>query len=82
MLSVPSSTAPAAVIRRTSTASAVAGARSRLIRDPARVGRPATSKRFLTANGTPASGPTGRPAATAASTAAASASARSAVTSV
>ena len=40
-----------------------AGARSRLIFEPARVGRPATSKRFFTAKGTPASGPGGRPAA-------------------
>ena len=45
-------------------------ARSRLILEPARVGRPATSNRFLTANGTPASGPSGWPAARAASIAA------------
>ena len=36
-------------------------ARSRLILEPASVGRPATSNRFLTANGTPASGPSGLP---------------------
>ena len=41
---------------------ASAGGRSRLILEPARVARPATSMRFLTANGTPASGPAfGRP---------------------
>ena len=34
-----------------------AGARSRLILEPARVGSPSTSNRFLTANGAPASGP-------------------------
>ena len=37
--------------------------RSRLIFEPASVGRPATSNRFLTANGTPASGPSARPSA-------------------
>ena len=50
--------------------------------DPARVGRPATSKRFFTAKGTPASGPGSRPPATVASTASESASARWVVTSV
>ena len=61
--------------------SRAAGGRSRLIFEPARVGRPATSKRFLTANGTPASGPgVRRPRA--ASTAAARASARCPVTAV
>src|SRR5882724_10320823 len=58
------------------------GLRSRLIFDPARVGRPCTSNRFLTANGTPASGPASCPAEMAASTARALARARSAVTSV
>ena len=37
------------------------GAWSRLIFEPASVARPATSNRFLTANGTPASGPSGLP---------------------
>ena len=58
------------------------GGRSRLIFDPARVGRPCTSNRFFTAKGTPASGPGFFPAAIAASTARALARARSAVTSV
>ena len=49
--------APAASSRSISAASRVAGGRSRLILEPASVGRPATSNRFLTANGTPASGP-------------------------
>ena len=48
-----------------------AGLRSRLIFDPATVGRPATSNRFLTANGTPASGPSRSPFLRAASIAAA-----------
>ena len=39
--------------------SSVAGGRSRLMNEPARVGRPATSNRFFTAKGTPASGPVG-----------------------
>ena len=82
MLSAPTSTAPAASMRSTSVASRDDGARSRLIFDPARVGRPFTSNRFFTANGTPASGPTFCPAAIAASTARALARARSAVTSV
>ena len=82
MLSAPTSTAPAASIRSINVASRGDGARSRLIFDPARVGRPCTSNRFFTANGTPASGPASCPAATAASTARALARARSAVTSV
>ena len=40
---------------------AVAGGASRLIFEPASVGSPATSNRFLTANGTPASDPSGSP---------------------
>src|SRR5581483_12504822 len=82
MLSAPTSTAPAASRRATSVASAVAGGRSRLIFEPARVASPATSNRFLTANGTPASGPSGRPLARSASMARALASARSRVTAV
>ena len=57
MLSAPTSTAPAASIRSINVASRGDGARSRLIFEPARVGRPRTSNRFFTANGTPASGP-------------------------
>src|SRR5882672_5287677 len=82
MLSAPTSTAPAASIRSISAASRGDGFRSRLIFDPARVERPCTSNRFLTANGTPASGPTFLPAAMAASIAFALARARPAVTSV
>src|SRR6185369_4366147 len=82
MLSAPTSTAPAASMRSISVASRADGARSRLIFDPARVARPFTSKRFFTANGTPASSPTLSPAAIAASTARAFARARSAVMSV
>src|SRR6478736_9757536 len=82
MLSAPTSTAPAASMRSISVASRLAGSRSRLIFEPARVESPCTSNRFLTANGTPASGPAFFPAATAASTARALARARSAVTSV
>src|SRR6516165_11224230 len=82
MLSAPSSTAPAASSRSISVASRTAGARLRLIFDPARVASPAISNRFFTAKGTPARGPTFRPAAIAASTAPAFARARSAVTSV
>src|SRR5215213_11266741 len=82
MLSAPTSTAPRASMRSISVASRGDGARSRLIFDPARVERPFTSNRFLTANGTPASGPTFCPAAIAASTARAFSRARSAVMSV
>ena len=82
MFSAPTRTAPAASSRSISTASCAAGASSRLIFDPARVGRPLTSNRFFTANGTPARGPTGLPAAIAASTSFARLIARSAVTSV
>src|SRR6266436_1395403 len=82
MLSAPIKTAPAASMRSISVASRAAGARSRLIFDPARVTRPCTSNRFFTANGTPASGPAFCPAAIMASTARALARARSAVTSV
>src|SRR5712675_499500 len=82
MLSAPTSTAPAASMRSISVASRGDGGRSRLIFEPARVESPGTSNRFLTANGTPASGPAFFPAATAASMARALARARSAVTSV
>src|SRR4051794_32836593 len=57
MFSAPTSTAPAASSRSIKGWSCVAGGRSRLILEPARVGRPFTSNRFFTANGTPASGP-------------------------
>src|SRR5581483_5783785 len=82
MLRAPTRTAPAASMRSISVASRVAGARSRLIFEPARVGSPATSNRFFTAKGTPASGPTLLPAAMSASMVRALARARSAVTSV
>src|SRR6516162_1316260 len=82
MLSAPIRTAPAPSIRSIKAASRAAGGRSRLIFEPARVERPATSNRFFTAKGTPASGPAARPAATAASIALAFVRARSAVTSV
>src|SRR3954454_23626137 len=82
MLSAPTSTAPAASMRSISVASRVAGARSRLIFEPARVARPATSNKFLTAKGTPANGPTALPAAISASIARALARARSAGVSV
>src|SRR6185312_6563211 len=82
MLSAPTSTAPAASIRSISVASRGAGARSRLIFEPARVEIPFTSNRFFTANGTPASGPGLLPAASSTSTCRALARARSAVTSV
>src|SRR5438093_61490 len=67
MLSAPTSTAPAASSRSISAASRAAGGWLRLILEPASVGSPLTSYRFLTANGTPASGPGGRPWARAAS---------------
>ena len=70
--------APAFSRRSISTASRFAGGRSRLMALPARVGRPLTSNRFLTAKGMPARGPVTCPA----STASACANARSAVTSV
>src|SRR6266850_140244 len=82
ILSAPTKTAPAASMRSIKVASRADGLRSRLIFDPARVGRPCTSNRFFTANGTPASGPASCPAAIMASTARALARARSAVTSV
>src|SRR5271170_2365159 len=82
MLSAPTRIAPAASSRAAKVASALAGARSRLISDPARVVRPATSNRFFTANGAPASGPSVSPRARLASIAVALASARLAVTSV
>ena len=82
MLSAPTSTAPAASSRAISGESRSAGGSSRLIFEPARVDRPATSNRFFTANGTPASGPSGSPFPRAASSAAARLRARAAVTSV
>src|SRR5262245_42791246 len=76
MLSAPTSTAPVDSSRAISVASRLAGARSRLIFEPASVGSPAMSNKFLTANGTPASAPTSRrPFARSASSAAALASA-------
>src|SRR5260370_15427968 len=82
MLSAPTSTAPAASSRAISVASRAAGAHSRLILEPASVGSPATSNRFLTANGTPASGPSSRPSSRALSITRALASARSPSTAV
>src|SRR4051794_35930295 len=82
MLSAPISTAPAASSRWISGWSRVAGGSSRLIFEPARVGRPFTSNRFFTANGTPASGPSFLRFARAASIERARARARSASTSV
>src|SRR6266566_775773 len=82
MLSAPTSTAPAARSRATAAASRVAGGWPALIFEPARVASPATSKRFLAANGTPASGPGSSPAARRRSIASASARARSPSTAV
>src|SRR5882672_8332664 len=85
MLSAPTRTPPAASSRSIRVASRAAGACSRLIFEPASVGRPVTSNRFLTANGTPASGPSAPsapPCARRASSAAALARARSSVTAV
>src|SRR5580692_8399667 len=82
MLSAPTRMAPAASSRSINAASRAAGGRSRLILEPASVGRPATSNRFLTANGTPASGGSFWPFARAASSACARASARRSVTAV
>src|SRR5207237_1187160 len=62
--------------------SLAAGGWARLILEPARVGMPATSNRFFTANGTPASGPSGLRASRALSIACARSSARSLVTAV
>ena len=53
--------APAASSLRTSAPSRAAFGPSRLIFEPARVGRPLMSNRFLTAKGTPTSGPRCRP---------------------
>src|SRR5882757_9535915 len=78
MLSAPTSTAPAASSRSISGESCADGASSRMIFEPALVGRPVTSNRFFTANGTPASGPLFFPA----SISAARLRARSATTSV
>ena len=82
MLSAPTRMAPAASSRSISGWSCAAGARSRLIFEPARVGSPFTSNRFFTANGTPASGPRFCRLARAASIARARFTARSASTSV
>ena len=61
MLRAPRQIAPCASSRSTSVASRGAGGLSRLIFDPARVVTPSRSNRFLTAKGTPASGPEGTP---------------------
>src|ERR1700724_2796892 len=82
MLSAPTRMVPAASSRSISAASRGAGGRSRLILEPASVGRPATSNRFLTANGTPANGGSFSPFTHAASSACARASARRSVTAV
>src|SRR5471032_1063601 len=57
MLRPPIRIAPAASSLRTSAPSRLAAGPSTLIFEPARVGRPSISNRFLTANGTPLSGP-------------------------
>ncbi len=76
------STAPAASRRSIRVASRRAGGASRLIFEPASVGSPAMSNRFLTANGTPASGPSERPSVCALSRSSARASARTSSTAV
>src|SRR5258708_5075369 len=78
MFKAPTSTAPAASSRSISGEWCGLGTSSRLIFEPARVARPVTSNRFLTAKGTPASGPFVLPA----SISAARLRARSATTSV
>src|ERR1700761_4727800 len=82
MLSAPTSTAPAASSRSIRAASRLAGGASRLILDPASVDKPATSNRFFTANGTPASGPKTSPRAHARSRACARSRARRSVMAV
>ena len=82
MLSAPRRMAPLASRRSISVASRPAGAASRLIFEPASVGSPAISNRFLTANGTPASGGSFSPRARASSSACARRCARSSVTAV
>src|SRR2546428_7013361 len=82
MLSGATSAAPAARSRATAVGSRVAGGLPALILDPARVVSPATSKGFLAANGTPASGPGSSPAARRRSIESASARARSPSTAV
>src|SRR6516162_7117553 len=82
MLSAPTRIAPAASRRSISVASRAAGGKSRFIFEPASVGRPPTSNRFFTANGTPASGGTLRPRARASSSAWARNRARSSVSAV
>src|SRR5271169_1559915 len=82
MFSAPIRMAPAASSRSINAASRVAGGLSRLIFEPATVGTPATSNRFFTANGTPASGPAGSPRARVASIAWARSSARCSVIAV
>src|SRR5471032_3023134 len=62
MLRPPTRIAPAASSLRTSAPSRLAAGPSALIFEPARVGRPAMSNRFFTANGTPLIGPMCRPA--------------------
>ena len=61
MLRPPTRIAPAASSLRISEPSRVAIGPSLLIFDPARVGWPLMSNRFLTANGTPSIGPRCRP---------------------
>src|SRR5215510_7595773 len=63
MLRVPTRTAPAASSRAIKGESSAAGRRLALIFEPASVASPATSIRFLTAKGTPASGPADLPCA-------------------
>ena len=82
MFKAPTRMASAASSRSISVASAAAGACDAFILEPASVGKPATSNRFLTAKGAPASGPRVSPRARRASMAAALARARSATTAV
>jgi hypothetical protein len=78
MFVTPTRIAPARSSEATASASLAAGGSVAVTFAPARVTTPATSKRFLAANGTPASGPGSRPRAMSASMAAARAIARSA----
>src|SRR5258705_53983 len=77
MLRQPTRTAPARRSAATAPASRCAGGCAAWMREPASVVTPATSKRFLTANGTPARGAALPPGATMPATRAASALAAS-----
>ena len=62
MLVLATITAPAARSRRTTGASALAGGASAKMREPARVGSPATSNRSLMVTIAPSRGPSEMPA--------------------